>query len=78
MYYGYGYDTGNSPLDFIERDDPKHKLIIRQYSSNLMGEFIFDEIELASLEEIEYLRDNLNKFISKWKVKYAGYENTNN
>ena len=75
MYYDY--DTGDSPLDFIERDDPKHKLIIRQYSSNLMGESIFGEIELASLEEIEYLRDNLNKFISKWRVKYAGYEKRN-
>ena len=71
------YDIVGRALDFIERDGVEHKLIIRQYASNLAGETIFEEIELTGLEDLEYLRDNLNDFISKWKVKYAGYEERN-
>lgn len=66
------YAIDNREIDFIERDGAERKLIIRQYASNLMGESIFKEIELTGLEDLEYLRDNLNKFISKWK--YAVHE----
>lgn len=61
------YDIADRALDFIERDGAERKLIIRQYASNLAGETIFEEIELTGLEDLEYLRDNLNDFISKWK-----------
>lgn len=61
------YDIDDRALDFIERDKAERKLIIRQYASNLMGESIFEEIELTGLESLEYLRDNLNKIISKWE-----------
>lgn len=71
------YDLVSRAFDFIERDEVEHKIIIRQYASNFVGETIFKEIELTGLEDLEYLRDNLNDFISKWKVKYAGYEEGN-
>lgn len=68
------YAIDNRELDFIEYDEAGRKLIIRQYASNLAGETIFEEIELTGLEDLEYLRDNLNKFISKWKAEHATHE----
>lgn len=65
-------------LDFIESDETEGKLIIRQYTQSdslIIGHS--EDIELTSLEDMEYLRDNLNKFVSKWRTKYAGYENAN-
>lgn len=35
------------------------------------------DIKLTRLEELEYVRNKLNKFISKGLRKYAGYEDTN-
>ena len=67
----------HNDLDFIESDETKGKLIVRQYTKGFMGLDTSEDIELTSLEDMEYLRDQLNKFISKWKVKYAGYEKRN-
>ena len=67
----------HNDLDFIESDGTKGKLIVRQHTKGFMGLDTSEDIELIGLENIEYLRDELNKFISKWKVKYAGYEDTN-
>lgn len=65
-------------LDFIESDETEGKLIIRQYTQPYALDLGHSEdIELTSLEDMEYLRDNLNKFISKWRIKYAGYEDPN-
>lgn len=67
----------HNDLDFIESDETEGKLIVRQYTKGFMGLDTSEDIELTSLEDMEYLRDNLNKFISKWRIKYAGYEKRN-
>lgn len=49
-------------------------VIIRQLYTDSDGYNEYNNIILETLEDVEYLRDELNKIISDWRVKYAGYE----
>lgn len=52
-------------------------VIIRQLYTDSDGYAEYNNIILKTLEDAEYLRDQLNKIISEMRVKYAGYEKRN-
>lgn len=65
-------------FEIVKSDGTPGKVIIRQYAQPDSPDLGHSEnIEITKLEEAEYLRDQLNKIISKMRVEYAGYEKRN-